>query len=83
MTDTGYGIREEDIARVFENFGQGRHDVATPDKGTGLGLPIVKGLAQAHGGDIDLKSRVGEGTTVTITLPATRLRARMELQSAS
>jgi two-component system, cell cycle sensor histidine kinase PleC len=83
VTDTGYGIREEDIARVFENFGQGRHDVATPDKGTGLGLPIVKGLAEAHGGDVELKSRVGEGTCVTITLPATRLRAQRALQSAS
>ena len=83
VTDTGYGIREEDIARVFENFGQGRHDVATPDKGTGLGLPIVKGLAQAHGGDVDLKSRVGEGTCVTVTLPAGRLRVQMALQSAS
>jgi two-component system cell cycle sensor histidine kinase PleC len=74
VTDTGYGIRPEDVKRVFENFGQGRHDVAMPDKGTGLGLPIVKGLVEAHGGRVDLKSRVGEGTTVTVTLPAARLR---------
>jgi len=83
VTDTGYGIREEDIARVFENFGQGRHDVATPDKGTGLGLPIVKGLAESHGGGVELTSRVGQGTSVTITLPASRLRAQMALQTAS
>jgi len=75
VTDTGYGIREEDLERVFQNFGQGRHDVAMPDKGTGLGLPIVKGLVEVHGGAIELKSRVGEGTTVTITLPPDRLRA--------
>jgi len=74
VIDTGYGIRPEDVKRVFENFGQGRHDVAMPDKGTGLGLPIVKGLVEAHGGRVDLKSRVGEGTTVTVTLPAGRLR---------
>jgi two-component system cell cycle sensor histidine kinase PleC len=83
VTDTGYGIREEDIERVFENFGQGRHDVAMPDKGTGLGLPIIKGLAEAHGGGVVLQSRVGEGTTVTVTLPAERLRAKMTLKTAS
>ena len=83
VTDTGYGIREEDIERVFQNFGQGRHDVAMPDKGTGLGLPIIKGLAEAHGGGVVLKSRVGEGTTVTITLPAERLRAKIALKTAS
>ena len=68
---------------MFQNFGQGRHDVAMPDKGTGLGLPIVKGLAEAHGGAVSLKSRVGEGTTVTVTLPAERLRAQMALKTAS
>ena len=83
VTDTGYGIREEDLERVFQNFGQGRHDVAMPDKGTGLGLPIVKGLAEAHGGDVHLKSRVGEGTCVTVVLPATRLRTQTVFRTAS
>ncbi|HEY0302776.1 MAG TPA: HAMP domain-containing sensor histidine kinase [Rhizomicrobium sp.] len=76
VTDTGVGIRAEDLARVFENFGQGRHDVVTADKGTGLGLPIVKGLAEAHGGRIALQSRVGEGTTVTVYLPAWRVHCQ-------
>jgi two-component system cell cycle sensor histidine kinase PleC len=80
VEDTGLGIREEDIERVFENFGQGRHDISTADKGTGLGLPIVKGLAEAHGGRIALASKVGEGTRVTITLPARR-RSRAALAS--
>jgi len=83
VEDTGLGIREDDLARVFENFGQGRHDVTTTDKGTGLGLPIVKGLAEAHGGRVDLASRVGEGTRVTIVLPAERLRSAVALKSAS
>jgi two-component system, cell cycle sensor histidine kinase PleC len=83
VTDTGYGIREEDLERVFENFGQGRHDVAMPDKGTGLGLPIVKGLVEAHGGEIQLKSRVGEGTTVTVILPAERVVETPALKAAS
>jgi two-component system cell cycle sensor histidine kinase PleC len=73
VRDTGIGIAEEDVARVFEHFGQGRHDVVTPDKGTGLGLPIVKGLVAAHDGRVELASRVAEGTTVTVFLPAARV----------
>ena len=73
VSDTGLGIADDDQERVFQNFGQGRHDVVTADKGTGLGLPIVKGLVEAHGGTVALTSQVGEGTTVTITLPASCL----------
>lgn len=73
VIDTGLGIAEEDRIRVFQNFGQGRHDVVLVDKGTGLGLPIVKGLVEAHGGSVTLASRVGEGTCVTVTLPASRI----------
>ncbi|HEY4115126.1 MAG TPA: HAMP domain-containing sensor histidine kinase [Rhizomicrobium sp.] len=81
VRDTGMGIAPADQTRVFENFGQGRHDVVTSDKGTGLGLPIVKGLVQAHGGTIRLESAVGEGTTVTIRFPADRLREPMRAAS--
>ena len=59
VADTGTGISPEDQQRVFQNFGQGRHDIATADKGTGLGLPIVKGLVEAHGGRIELQSKIG------------------------
>ncbi len=83
VADTGIGIAPDDIARVFENFGQGRHDVVTADKGTGLGLPIVKGLVEAHGGCVTLESQIGEGTTVTIRLPAERVRTTEPLQIAS
>jgi signal transduction histidine kinase len=41
---------------VFESFGQGRHDAVIADQGTGLGLPIVKGLAEAHEGRVTLES---------------------------
>lgn len=74
VRDTGVGIDLDDQLRVFEKFGQGRHDVAVADKGTGLGLPIVRGLSEAHGGRVELASRPGEGTSVTITLPACRTR---------
>ena len=83
VSDTGVGIAPDDLTRVFENFGQGRHDVVAADKGTGLGLPIVKGLIEAHGGRITLTSEVGEGTTVTVYLPAERVRRDAEMKAAS
>jgi two-component system cell cycle sensor histidine kinase PleC len=83
VIDDGMGIAEHDQKRVFENFGQGRHDVVTSDKGTGLGLPIVKGLVEAHGGRVTLQSAVGEGTRITIYMPASRVVAREPLKAAS
>jgi two-component system cell cycle sensor histidine kinase PleC len=83
VADTGIGISPEDQKRVFQNFGQGRHDIATADKGTGLGLPIVKGLVEAHGGRIELQSRMGEGTTVLIELPRSRVRSSSACRKAS
>ena len=74
VTDTGVGIAKEDLTLVFEKFGQGRHDVVTADHGTGLGLPIVKGLVETHGGSIVLESEFGVGTTVTARFPAARAR---------
>ncbi len=73
ISDTGVGIAREDLDCVLENFGQGRHDVTTTDdRGTGLGLPIVKGLVEAHGGSLRIDSEVGVGTTVIIEFPAAR-----------
>ncbi|HTQ14230.1 MAG TPA: ATP-binding protein [Rhizomicrobium sp.] len=83
VADTGVGIAPEDQEKVFQNFGQGRHDVVTHDKGTGLGLPIVKGLIEAHGGSVSLESRVGRGTTVTVTLPEERALHLPRLRTAS
>lgn len=72
VTDTGCGIRSEDMQKVFESFGQGRHDIAHREQGTGLGLPISRGLMRAHGGDLTLESVVGEGTRVSTVLPISR-----------
>jgi two-component system cell cycle sensor histidine kinase PleC len=76
VSDTGVGIAPEDQAKVFDSFGQGKHDVAVTDKGTGLGLAIVKGLVEAHGGHVRLESQVGKGTRVTIHMPPVRVRPR-------
>jgi signal transduction histidine kinase len=82
VKDTGIGIAEADQARVFDSFGQGRHDSVTASKGTGLGLPIVKGLAFAHGGRVALQSEIGVGTCVTVFLPANRVSLLRPLQVA-
>jgi cell cycle sensor histidine kinase DivJ len=76
VRDTGVGIAAEDLDRVFDSFGQGKHDIALPDKGTGLGLAIVKGLIESHGGRITLESEVGHGTCVSVHMPAARVRPR-------
>jgi len=72
VADTGVGIAEEDHQRVFESFGQGRHDAIVADRGTGLGLPIVRGLAEAMGGSVSLESAPGRGARIAVTLPAWR-----------
>jgi two-component system, cell cycle sensor histidine kinase PleC len=78
IDDTGIGIAPEEHTKVFESFGQGRHDAVLADKGTGLGLPIVKGLAEAHGGRVELNSAPDDGTRITVLLPPERARRRLK-----
>jgi signal transduction histidine kinase len=68
VTDTGPGIAPEDQAAVFEAFKQTNSGLRQGG-GTGLGMPISKNLAKAHGGDIELRSKAGEGATFIVTLP--------------
>jgi two-component system cell cycle sensor histidine kinase PleC len=77
VSDTGVGIAPEEQTRVFDGYGQGRADTAIANKGTGLGLPIVKGLIDAHGGHVVLDSAPGKGTTVIVIFPRSRLRDRL------
>jgi len=65
FTDTGCGIPEENLERLFEPF----FTTKEVGHGTGLGLAISYGIIQRHGGDIEVKSQVGKGTTFTIRLP--------------
>ncbi len=67
VRDDGIGIGREDLPYVFERFY--RADKARDRNGSGLGLSIVKWIAQLHGGGISVESRLGEGTVFTITMP--------------
>lgn len=67
VSDTGVGIPEDEMTRLFERFF--RASTGTAARGTGLGLQIVKTIAEAHGGTVSVASRVGQGTTFTIDLP--------------
>lgn len=73
VRDTGPGIPEWELLRIFERFYRTEKSRARVDgsggRGAGLGLAIVRELAQAHGGDVSVSSRVGEGTTFTVRLP--------------
>ena len=65
FTDTGVGIPQEDLPKVFEPFFTTKKN----GKGVGLGLSVVYGIIQGHGGLISAKSKVGSGTTFEIELP--------------
>ncbi|WP_442893389.1 ATP-binding protein [Bradyrhizobium sp.] len=69
VTDTGVGIAVEDLARIGDPFFQAGKTYQRKHEGTGLGLSIVKGLVGLHHGEMNVQSTVGEGTTVTVTLP--------------
>ena len=68
VRDTGRGISTEDLPRIFERFYRG--DRSRSASGTGLGLSLARAIARAHGGDVAVESRVGEGSVFTVTLPS-------------
>ncbi len=72
--DTGIGIAPGDIERVMEPFGQADSHLNRKYEGTGLGLPLARGLVELHGGKLVLESRLNVGTTATVILPRHRLR---------
>ncbi len=72
IKDTGIGIPEAEIPIVMSSFGRGALAHKNAEEGTGLGLPIVKGLVELHGGTFDLKSKIREGTEVIVSLPPER-----------
>ena len=73
IRDTGPGIPEDEIPIVMSSFGRGSLAQKNAEEGSGLGLPIVKGLIELHGGTFTLKSKVREGTEVIIVFPPERV----------
>jgi two-component system cell cycle sensor histidine kinase PleC len=73
VRDTGTGISEEEMPIALAPFGQGSNAIKSAEQGAGLGLPIVKGLIELHGGSFTLRSKLREGTEVIVTLPAERV----------
>jgi len=69
ITDSGFGIAEKYLDKIFERFYRVKDDKTRYITGTGLGLPIVKGLVDSMGGFIDVESIPGKGTTFTVLLP--------------
>lgn len=69
VADTGTGIPEDELPRLFERFHQVRGARSRSHEGSGLGLVLVKDLVEAHGGTVTVDSRLGRGTTVTVDLP--------------
>jgi two-component system, OmpR family, phosphate regulon sensor histidine kinase PhoR len=69
VADTGEGIPAADIPRLTERFYRVDRARSRELGGTGLGLAIVKHIVQLHHGNMNIESRVGEGTTVTLSLP--------------
>ena len=66
VSDTGHGISREDMPRIFEPF------FTTKARGTGLGLALCRKIVEEHGGQITVKSAVGQGTSVSVTIPASQ-----------
>jgi signal transduction histidine kinase/CheY-like chemotaxis protein len=73
VQDTGIGIAPEHFERIFEEFGQIDSEVQRRVKGTGLGLPLSRKLAEVLGGTLTMQSTPGEGSTFTLTIPAVHL----------
>lgn len=73
VQDFGTGIEETKIKTVLEPFGQAGEPITNTGQGTGLGLPLAKAMAEMHNGTFHLESKLGEGTTIHIDFPKSRL----------
>ncbi|WP_248925541.1 sensor histidine kinase [Paenibacillus hamazuiensis] len=73
VRDTGIGMREEDLARIWERFYKAEQSRTPSSEGTGLGLTIVKHLVGGMGGNVSVRSAVGEGTEFTLRFPLSEI----------
>ncbi|MCR9219651.1 MAG: PAS domain-containing sensor histidine kinase [Alphaproteobacteria bacterium] len=70
VADTGIGVAPDDLARIFEPFERSESAVGRAMEGAGLGLPLARDLARAHGGDVTIESEPDRGTTARLVLPS-------------
>lgn len=75
VADTGCGIPQDKMDVILQPFGQADMSLQRNYEGTGLGLPLVKAMAELHGGTLEILSREGKGTTATVRLPSSRIVA--------
>jgi Osmosensitive K+ channel histidine kinase len=69
VEDTGVGIPEDKLQMIFERFGQVEKTIKRNKEGSGIGLSLVESLVDLHGGNISVRSRLGEGSEFVIELP--------------
>jgi len=69
VSDQGLGIPEEELPRIWESFFRGERARNSPNRGSGLGLAVVRQLVELHGGRVEVASPPGEGATFRIWLP--------------
>ncbi len=72
VSDRGIGVAPRDQERIFEKFARAETGLVHNVKGSGLGLALVRHIARAHGGDVEIQSTPGEGSTFTLVLPVTQ-----------
>ena len=83
VLDEGEGIPPGDLEYIFDKFYQADNQAQAATKGTGLGLAIAREIVEAHGGQITVESRVGDGTTFVVTLPTEAPGARRRREPAT
>ncbi len=73
VSDTGIGMTKDELEIAFEQFGQIDNELSRNHSGTGLGLPITRSLVELHGGELEVESRKGVGTSAHVWIPLTRV----------
>ena len=72
VSDTGIGVPEDELPKIFDEFYRASNARATERDGTGLGLSLAKQIIERHGGKIWARSHLGQGTTLSFTLPISK-----------
>ncbi len=82
VQDSGIGMSEADIVKALTPFGQVENRMTATHKGTGLGLPLAKSMLELHGGELEIRSVPGHGTSITLKFPAERVAGAAKAAAA-